>query len=581
MPTARVRRLGLRGVVGRVLVIALVVPGIVAGSAPSASAGTAVSFATLYASGSDPILVEGNNLFFPHQGTFQVSGSATTGVQVDLAEPLARDGYRLRFTAPTGGALTTAAYEQAQAVPDADHAEIEITRGATGCDSTGRFDVLDLAPDLSHFWIVYQHLCDGQSAPAFGEIRYNLPSGPGLTVAAGRIAWPTATFDHPGRPVPIQVTNYGSEPVTLTGTSVSGAGTANFAAHGESCGTLARNTSCSVTVEYRPVTVGPAQATLLLTDSAGGFTAVTLVGTGLRADDPGIVRAVGVPPGPVAGVFGEADYTDLTLHWYNPTDIDWTDTVVRMTSGTTPPASPDAGTALYVGRSQTVQVTDLDPGTPYSFAFFARDAEGFFAPPATLSINATTVSVSANRSRLTFGDPVVFTGVVRDLHTGNPLEFTDVRVFAYDPRANQVLLAGETKAHAGGKYQVAVTPGTTYEYYVVARGDPAHLGGVSRALTIPVSAAAVLEPVKKKGKFGTTFLMFGGADPIHTGKPLVLEQKVKGKWKPVQKVKPNRNGVAKFKVKPKTRGKHVYRLSKAATPGVGAGTSRQITIRVI
>jgi hypothetical protein len=60
----------------------------------------------------------------------------------------------------------------------------------------------------------------------------------------------------------------------------------------------------------------------------------------------------------------------------------------------------------------------------------------------------------------------------------------------------------------------------------------------------------------------------------------VLQEKRGTKWKTLLKKKPNKKGLVQFKVTPTTKGKHVYRVIVAKSPGVGPGTSRQVTIKV-
>ena len=84
----------------------------------------------------------------------EVTGGAE-GVNVAAARTTAPEArFTFSFFAPAGQAMTTGRYEKGS----------RIKIGGTGenCDpASGWFEVYDFAPDLSHFWIVYQTTCSG------------------------------------------------------------------------------------------------------------------------------------------------------------------------------------------------------------------------------------------------------------------------------------------------------------------------------------------------------------------------------------------------------------------------------------
>lgn len=306
----------------------------------------------------------------------------------------------------------------------------------------------------------------------------------------------------------------------------------------------------------------------------------------LVAVPPAAGAVVGEPPDPVTNLTASANVGEVKLTWTNPSTPDWTETVVRGAAGAVPPAGPEDGFAvppsgeLFPGPQATA--TDLGPNLAYSFAAFAKDAEGLYAAPAVVTVDAMVVTASVAPDRTTYGKEVTISGRVVDALSGTPQEYADVRVLAHQPGpSDEVFLVAEDFTRADGRFAIPVAPATALEFGVVAIGDTAHLGGFGVTRAVAVSSAVYLEPVTKRGKLGTRFVLFGGADPIATDVPLVLQEKVrKKKWKTVFRQRPNTKGITKFKITPKTRGKHVYRVTRAATPGVGSGTSRQVTITV-
>lgn len=300
---------------------------------------------------------------------------------------------------------------------------------------------------------------------------------------------------------------------------------------------------------------------------------------------PSADAVVGQPPDPATNLTASANVGEVQLSWTNPTTPDWTETVVRGAAGAVPPASPDAGFAvrpaddLFFGPTATA--TDLGPNLAYSFAAFAKDAEGLYAAPAVVTVNALVVTATVAPDRTIYGKEVTVSGRVVDALTGTAQEYTEVRVLAHRPGpSDDVVVVAEDFTRADGRFAIPVAPPTALEFGVVAIGDAAHLAGFAVTRPVAVSSAVYLEPVTKRGRLGTRFVLFGGADPIATTVPLVLQKKVRTKWKTVLQQRPNAKGITKFKVIPKTKGKHVYRVTKAATPGVGGGSSRQVTITV-
>lgn len=314
-----------------------------------------------------------------------------------------------------------------------------------------------------------------------------------------------------------------------------------------------------------------------------------LAPAGLIGLPPTADAVVGQPPDPVTNLTASANLDEVQLSWSNPATPDWAETVVRGAPGAVPPASPDAGfpvsvaTDIFAGPHAGPHATafELEPNRAYSFAAFAKDTEGLYATPAVVTVNALVVTASVSPARTTYGNEVTVSGRVVDALGGIPQERADVRVVAHRPGpSDEVFVIGEGLTRGDGRFVIPVAPPELLEFGVVAVGDTAHLAGFDLTRAVSVSSAVYLEPVTRKGELGTRFVLFGGADPICTGVPLVLQEKVRKKWKTVLKQRANAKGVTKFRVTPTTRGKHVYRVTRAGTPGVGAGGSRQVTITV-
>jgi hypothetical protein len=70
------------------------------------------------------------------------------------------------------------------------------------------------------------------------------------------------------------------------------------------------------------------------------------------------------------------------------------DLIVRYATGTTPPASPTAGTAGYQGPAGGVAIGGLTPGQTYSFGVWYRDQNGNLSPASTATLIGTTLTAA-------------------------------------------------------------------------------------------------------------------------------------------------------------------------------------------
>jgi hypothetical protein len=226
-----------------------------------------------------------SRMWRPGTGSISVSGSTADTVNVGVSGGASGDSFTFTFAAAPGEDLTVGTYENAERTPfrTAGHPGIDIYGDGRGCNKTsGRFTVLDVTPDLSRLWIVYEQHCEGGETALFGEIRFRQPGGDSdLLVAPGRIAWPDEYPDVSGRIVPVTLVNTGQSPVTVSGTDISG-DAADFSVAGNSCTTLAVSAECTIYVAFRPTASGSRSGILTIEDdTAAGVHTVTLTGRGI------------------------------------------------------------------------------------------------------------------------------------------------------------------------------------------------------------------------------------------------------------------------------------------------------------
>jgi len=296
------------------------------------------------------------------------------------------------------------------------------------------------------------------------------------------------------------------------------------------------------------------------------------------------VASVAEAPAPATSLAATADFDEVKLTWSSSPTLG-AETVVRGKAGIAAPINRNDGFAVTpadLSLLPTATASDLEPGQPYSFAVFACNGTEC-AAPATVTVDSyKIVGATVSPDRVTFGNEVKIRGQVVDAMTGVPVEYADVRLVAHSLTTDEVYLVAEDYARDGaGRFTLAVTPPEAADFVAFAIGDATHLAGFGLTRSVAVATAVYLQPKTiKTGPLGTTFALLGGADPIARNVPLVLQEKIGTKWKTLLRQKPNKRGVTTFKVTPATKGKHVYRVTKARTPGLEPGRSRQVTIKV-
>jgi hypothetical protein len=95
-------------------------------------------------------------------------------------------------------------------------------------------------------------------------------------------------------------------------------------------------------------------------------------------------------PAAVSGLTGSRslDGTKATLSWTNPTDADWSRTIVRGLVGTRAPGSPNGSIYVYSGRGTSVTVP-VSHTLPVTVAVYALDNAGNVSSVRTLTLPAS------------------------------------------------------------------------------------------------------------------------------------------------------------------------------------------------
>ncbi len=249
----------------------------------SQAASTTSTYVTMVSEQGDSIGGGASRIWRTGSGTVEVTGSLDNQVVVEVDGGSSGDKFRMSFAAAPGDSLAPGTYENAEKTWSRSPGRpgIDVSGEGRSCeDLTGRFTVLDVAPDLSRLHLVYEQGCGTGEHAAFGEISYQMASvEPGLLMAASRVDWPAEHPEVGGRPVPVRLVNTGTEPVEVSHAVVDGA---DFSLVSNSCTTIAIGGSCTVYVGFVPTNTGARTGTLTIQDStSAGTRSVKLLGRGL------------------------------------------------------------------------------------------------------------------------------------------------------------------------------------------------------------------------------------------------------------------------------------------------------------
>jgi hypothetical protein len=241
-----------------------------------------------------------------------------------------------------------------------------------------------------------------------------------------------------------------------------------------------------------------------------------------------------------------------------------------------------AGTTYYV------QVAGLDSGTTDgNFTLTWQIAGG--APPLP---DLTSLSASATNA-ITAGGSVHVTGVLRDTSTSTAIAGAAVNLFARSGVSGSVFtLVGSAASSASGGVSLVEKPvhNTVYEWRYGGSTSHDAATSVTRSVSVRAAVSATLSKAKVRHRHSVT--LFGAVSPTENGQRVVVQERVRGKWKAVAvsasiatlKVRRLPNGTKAsgyiINLTEASKGTYSFRVVRAATSTNAVGTSRVVTLRV-
>jgi hypothetical protein len=155
-----------------------------------------------------------------------------------------------------------------------------------------------------------------------------------------------------------------------------------------------------------------------------------------------------VPPGAPGGLVPVAGFGTATVKWTNPPDVDFGQTIVRMALGSTPPATPTSGTAVYTGTGQSAAVSGLALGQTYSFSLWAEDTNGNLSVPVHDVVTGTRLLFTVPRI-VPVGLPFQVTGRLLRAAGNSSINDMLVRFYARQPGSSWQLIGSARTVNGG------------------------------------------------------------------------------------------------------------------------------------
>jgi FlgD Ig-like domain len=258
----------------RLLIGASLVTGLVATSATSALAASAVTFGVLREE--DPHNgVQTTDQVYRDTDTISATGAAATGITISLSSASPAQTATVDITAPTGGDLVPGTYGTVTDTPTATKPGLVVTIDGTVCvSSPAHLEVNQLAivgSDVTQLNVFFEITCP---AAGFGEVHGQLAinstsslkalaTSPANTLAIGNV-----DIGATSAPAVITYTNIGNVSFDMSGLTKGGR-YPEFYTMTENCpAALNANATCTATFVFKPTTYGLKETAVTVPDIA-------------------------------------------------------------------------------------------------------------------------------------------------------------------------------------------------------------------------------------------------------------------------------------------------------------------------
>jgi len=311
------------------------------------------------------------------------------------------------------------------------------------CSASVAFKPLTPGPKQASLTVTDDAPGSPHSVPLTGTAVAPPPPAPAVTIAPNPVNFPTIAQGATSSPINITVTNSGNATLHISTVTIAGNNSADFSNSAGSCsgGTIAANSSCSISVIFTPLAPGHRTETISIVDDAADSPQVINVsGDAIPAPVP----AVTLTPNPVnfptitQGTSGTPISVTVTNSGGATLHVTTVTVAGSNSADFTNPASPCANSAIAPNsscsisvtfaplaagqRSETISLADDASGSPQLITVSGNATPAISVAPAPTG--STSVSVNAGATaqfQLQLTPGANYTGNVTFACTGAPL----------------------------------------------------------------------------------------------------------------------------------------------------------------
>ena len=271
-------------------------------------------------------------------------------------------------------------------------------------------------------------------------------------------------------------------------------------------------------------------------------------------------RTTDASPPAVGGFKAAGAYRAATLTWTAPAINDLDGYIVRMATGSTPPASVTTGTSAYSGAGTSATVS-LTQGTTYSFRIWPKDRTGHYGPSSAVTIVGTGETMTSNVTSLTSGGSVTVSGRLTRADNGAAIVGVPVQLWSRRVGTSTWVLVTTRTSSSTGTVSFAHQPTASVDYWWIYRGSTAYVGSGSALRRVGVRAAVTGTVSRTSLPLGGTFTLSGSVAPSHAGRTVYVQRYAgNNAWTTVTSRALTSTSTYAFTVKPATRGTFTYRV---------------------
>jgi GH25 family lysozyme M1 (1,4-beta-N-acetylmuramidase) len=270
-------------------------------------------------------------------------------------------------------------------------------------------------------------------------------------------------------------------------------------------------------------------------------------------------HALAVTPGP----------TTATVSW-----VPGNAGSARVTSYTVT-SNPGDVTASVNGSSTSATVKGLDPATTYTFTVTATSSAGTSGPSAEtdpITPIVPTVLAVTQPADIDYGHPLVINATLTRTDISKGVGDQPVTIYRRTTGHTKWVKQSEATTESDGSLEVRLHPKKSVDVRIRFKGGTGYEPdkAVGSTLVHSVVTAALS---KSKVRHGHHVTLTGAVAPILAGEQVFRQELIRGTWLTGPAKTIRKDGTFTFKLHPKKKTTHRYRIFVAADHGLGSGVS--------